>query len=74
MWAYLQNLLASLRRCENIILKEQYPVILVFWPDVANSRDVKNLFASRLAKFDTTLKVLRIKDQWYIVLKLINNS
>ena len=30
-------------------------------------RNSKNPFASRLAEFDTTLKPLRITDQWYIV-------
>ena len=28
---------------------------------------LKNLFASHLAEFNTTLKLLRITDQWYIV-------
>ena len=32
-----------------------------------SNRTVKNPFASRLAEFDTTLKRLRISDQWYIV-------
>ena len=60
-------------------LKEQYPLLrtyqtFIFWQDVANSKDArrvrepwKNSFASRLAKFDTTLKLLKITDQWYIV-------
>ena len=30
-------------------------------------RTLKNLFASRLVKFDTTPKFFRITDQWYIV-------
>ena len=47
---------------------------LIFWRNVAkfkrceeSKRTLKNLFAPRLAEFDTTLKVLRIADQWYIV-------
>ena len=32
-----------------------------------SKRTLKNLFASRLAEFNTTLKLLRITDQWYIV-------
>ena len=60
-------------------LKEQYPVTALApnfdsWtgcPKVKRSqeskRTLKNLFALRLAEFDTTLKLLRITDQWYIV-------
>ena len=47
---------------------------LIFWRNVAkfkrceeSKRTLKNLFAPCLAEFDTTLKVLRIADQWYIV-------
>ena len=47
---------------------------LIFGQDVAKSKDarrgrerIENPFASRLAEFDTTLKPLRITDQWYIV-------
>ena len=32
-----------------------------------SKRTLKNPFASRLAEFNTTLKLLRITDQWYIV-------
>ena len=32
-----------------------------------SKRTLKNLFASRLAEFDTTLKLLRIAEQLYIV-------
>ena len=32
-----------------------------------SKRTLKNPFASRLAEFDTPLKLLRITDQWYIV-------
>ena len=32
-----------------------------------SKRTLKNPFASRLAEFDTALKLLRITDQWYIV-------
>ena len=46
---------------------------LIFWRNVAkfkrceqSKRTLKNPFALRLAEFDTTLKVLRIADQWYI--------
>ena len=48
---------------------------LIFGQDVAKSKDARrvrepwklNPFASRLAEFNTTLKLLRITDQWYIV-------
>ena len=47
---------------------------LIFWRNIAkfkrceqSKRTLKNPFALRLAEFDTTLKVLRIADQWYIV-------
>ena len=60
-------------------LKEQYPVTahapnFYFWtgcPEIKrceeSKRALKNPFASRLAEFNTTLKLLRITDQWYIV-------
>ena len=60
-------------------LKEQYPVTALVpnfdsWtgcPKVKRSqeskRTLKNLFALRLAEFDTTLKLLRITGQWYSV-------
>ena len=32
-----------------------------------SKRSLKNPFASRLAEFSTTIKLLRITDQWYIV-------
>ena len=60
-------------------LKEQYPVTahapnFDFWTWCReikrceeSKRTLKNPFASRLAEFDTTLKLLRITDQWYIV-------
>ena len=60
-------------------LKEQYPVTahapnFDFWtgcPEIKrceeSKRTLKNPFASRLAEFNTTLKLLRITDQWYIV-------
>ena len=56
-------------------LKEQYPVIahapnFDFWtgcPEIKryekSERTLKNPFASRLAEFNTTLKLLRITDQ-----------
>ena len=59
--------------------KEQYPVIAHapnsdFWTGCReikrceeSKRTLKNPFASRLAEFNTTLKLLRITDQWYIV-------
>ena len=59
--------------------KEQYPVIarapdFEFWTGCREIRRCqeskgtsKNPFASRLAEFNTTLKLLRITDQWYIV-------
>ena len=60
-------------------LKEQYPVTahapnFEFWTGCReikrweeSKRILKNPFASRLAGFNTTLKLLRIIDQWYIV-------
>ena len=60
-------------------LKEQYPVTAhapnfdfrTGCPEIKrceeSKRSLKNPFASRLAEFDTTLKLLRITDQWYIV-------
>ena len=59
----------------HLYLKEQYPVTahalnFDFWTGCReiqrckeSKRTLKNLFASRLAKFDTTLKLLRITDQ-----------
>ena len=64
---------------EKKYLKEQYPFTahapnFDFWtgcPEIKrceeSKRTLKNPFASRLAEFDTTLKLLRITDQWYIV-------
>ena len=61
-------------------LKEQYPVTVHapnfdFWTGCreikrceASKRTPKNPFATRLAEFNTTLKLLRITDQWYVVL------
>lgn len=52
---------------------------LIFWQGFwefkrheESKRMLKNLFASRLAEFDTTLrlKLLRIAGQWYIPIKL----
>ena len=43
---------------------------LIFGQDVAKSEDarrVRDLEKLRLAEFNTTLKLLRITDQWYIV-------
>ena len=60
-------------------LKEQYPVTahvpnFDFWTGCReikrceeSKRTLKNPFASRLTGFNTTLKLLRITDQWYIV-------
>ena len=60
-------------------LKEQYPVTAhvpnfdfisgrrEFKRCEEGKRTLKNPFASRLAEFDTTLKLFRITDQWYIV-------
>ena len=60
-------------------LKEQYPVTahapnFDFWTGCheikrceESKRTLKNPFASRLTGFNTTLKLLRITDQWYIV-------
>ena len=60
-------------------LKEQYPVTahapnFDFWTGCReikrceeSKRTLKNPFASRLAEFNTTLTLLRITDQWYIV-------
>ena len=64
---------------DNAELKEQYPVTAQapnfdFWTGCReikrceeSKRTLKNPFASRLAGFNTTLKLLRIIDQWYIV-------
>ena len=61
------------------LLKEQYPVTahapnFDFWTGCREikkckegNRTLKNPFASHLAEFNTTLKLLRITDQWYIV-------
>ena len=63
----------------DLILKEQYPVTahapnFDFWTGCReikrceeSKRTLKNPFASRLTGFNTTLKLLRITDQWYIV-------
>ena len=60
-------------------LKEQYTVTahapnFDFWTGCREikrceetKRTLRNPFASRLAEFDTALKLLRITDQWYIV-------
>ena len=60
-------------------LKEQYPVTahapnFDFWTGCReikrceeSKKILKNPFASHLAEFNTTLKLLRIIDQWYIV-------
>ena len=56
-------------------LKEQYLVAAMhFWLGCReikrceeSKRTSKSSFASRLVEFDTTLKVFRITDQWYIV-------
>ena len=47
---------------------------LTFWRNIAkfkrceeSKRTLKNPSASRLAEFDTTVKVFRIADQWYII-------
>ena len=67
----------TMRIC--FLLKEQYPVTAhvpnfdfltgcrEFKRCEENKRFLKNPFASPLAEFDTTLKLLRITDQWYIV-------
>ena len=59
-------------------LKEQYPFTahapnFDFWTGCReikrceeNKRTLNNPFATRLAEFDTALKLLRITDQWYI--------
>ena len=61
-------------------LKEQYPVTVHapdfdFWTGCrelkrceASKTTLKNPFASRLAEFNTALNLLRITDQWYVVL------
>ena len=72
-----QNL--SLGFILKIVLKIQYPVTahapnFDFWTGCREikrceerRRILKNPFASRLAGFNTSLKLLRIIDQWYIV-------
>ena len=71
--------LLNFRRSLSSYLKEQYPVTahapnFEFWTGCReikkyeeSKRTLKNPFASRLAGFNTTLKLLRITDQWYIV-------
>ena len=61
------------------VLKEQYPVTahapnFDFWTGCReikrceeSKRTLKNPFASRLAKFDTALKRLRITDRWVLI-------
>ena len=69
----------AIRYSVNISLKEQYPVTahapnFDFWTGCReikrweeSKRTLKNLFASRLAGFNTRIKLLRIADQWHIV-------
>ena len=69
----------AVSKCPCLTLKEQYPVT-AHAPNFdfrtgcreikrckESKRTLKNPFASRLAELDTTLKLLRIRDQWYIV-------
>ena len=68
------NVITFCPKC-NILLKEQYPVTahapnFDFWTGCReikrceeSKRILKNPFASRLAGFNTTLKLLRIIDQ-----------
>ena len=61
------------------LLKEQYPITVHapnsdFWTGCRkikrceeSKRTLKNSFASHLVEFNTTLKLLRITDQWYFV-------
>ena len=61
------------------VLKEQYPVTahapnFDFWTGCReikrcqeSKRTLKNPFASRLGEFDTSLKLLRITEKWYIL-------
>ena len=70
---------ANVTEVDQRLLKEQYPVTwpapnFGFWTGCReikrceeSKRTLKNPFASRLAEFNTTLKLLRITDQWYIV-------
>ena len=70
---------ASTLCCYLDCLKEQYPIIVHapnfdFWRGCCKikrceeiKRTLKNPFVSRLAESNTTLKLLRITDQWYIV-------
>ena len=69
----------AISKLQWLVLKEQYPVTahapnFDFWTGCReikrreeSKRILKNPFASRLAGFNTTLKRLRIIDQWYIV-------
>ena len=71
------SVLSNLKKVSS--LKEQYSVTahapnFDFWTGCReikrceeSKRILKNPFASRLAGFNTTLKLLRIIDQWYIV-------
>ena len=76
-WSANQNISESRKALER--LKEQYPVTAhvpnfdfltgccEFKICEESTRTLKNPFASHLADFDTTVKLLRITDQWYIV-------
>ena len=79
VWSWVL-LIKTLKGKSSANLKEQYPVTahapnFDFWTGCReikrceeSKRTLKNPFASRLAEFNTTLKLLRITDQWFIVL------
>ena len=61
-------------KCARTYPVTAYPPNFDFWAGCheikrceESKRTLKNPFASRLAKFNNTLKLLRITDQWYIV-------
>ena len=78
-WLFLEFFFIRKLLKRGSFLKEQYPVtahatIFDFWTGCReikrcekSKRSLKNPFASRLAEFNTILKLLRITDQCYIV-------
>ena len=78
VWSWVL-LIKTLKGKSSANLKEQYPVTahapnFDFWTGCReikrceeSKRTLKNPFASRLAEFNTTLKLFRITDQLYIV-------
>ena len=78
-WIAFSFVILSPSKRDSTLLKELYPVTVHapnfdFWTACGeikrceeSRRTLKNPFASRLTEFSTTLKLLRITDQWYNV-------